>query len=352
MRHVVVAGLLVVAGTGVAPGAAVPQAHPAEPPRVAVWSTDHDAFRRGDRVGVWFRTDADGYVTVFRVDTDGRVRVLFPRDPGDGNRVVGHNTYAVQNPYEPRDAHAFVVDDYPGVGYLFAVVSNAPFDYTRYERNAHWDYRVIADQGRITGDPFVGLADVAENLAAPTGAAYGYDIVPYFVEQRYEYPRFVCYDCHRYVAYPIWDPYRDWCGTFRLVVYDPPRLYPTRIYPATEVVLAPAAPTPRFVFLPRTPDRSPLVRVERQAEGAEPRDRGATGRDLGDAGRPHRPRVAGSSGPSAGSSVWSRTRLPREHSPPRPGAARIPRARRSSGGSPRRQQGDRTTSRPIQPPAR
>ena len=38
---------------------------------------------------------------------------------------------------------------------------------------------------------------------------YDYDVVPYYVERHYDYPRFVCYDCHAYASYSEWDPYRS-----------------------------------------------------------------------------------------------------------------------------------------------
>src|SRR5512140_3346852 len=54
-------------------------------PGIRLWTTEDDVYRRGDRVHVYFRTERDAYVTIFRVDTDGRVRVIYPRDPSDDN---------------------------------------------------------------------------------------------------------------------------------------------------------------------------------------------------------------------------------------------------------------------------
>ena len=72
-----------------------------EGPHIQLW-TDRDdgtVYHRGDRVRVYFRTDEDAYVTLFRVDTDGRVRVLFPADPWDDNFARGGRAYEVR----PRD---------------------------------------------------------------------------------------------------------------------------------------------------------------------------------------------------------------------------------------------------------
>jgi len=53
-------------------------------PRVELWTNRADAavYTRGERVRLYFRLDQDAYVTVFRVDTDGRIRVLFPEIRG------------------------------------------------------------------------------------------------------------------------------------------------------------------------------------------------------------------------------------------------------------------------------
>jgi hypothetical protein len=79
-------------------------------PQIAVRITDRDVFARRDPVEVAFRTDRDGYVTVLRVDTDGRMRVLFPADPEDGNYVAGGREFRVPNVYGYDVDHAFAID--------------------------------------------------------------------------------------------------------------------------------------------------------------------------------------------------------------------------------------------------
>ena len=58
------------------------------------------------------------------------------------------------------------------------------------------------------------------------GGDYDYDISPYYVGRRYDYPRFVCYDCHAYASYREWDPYHSSCTRYRVVVRDDPDYYP------------------------------------------------------------------------------------------------------------------------------
>src|SRR5438034_575752 len=122
-------------------------------PRIEVWTNrGDDAYASGQAARVSFRTEQDAYVTLFRVDTDGRVRVLFPREPWDDNFARGGRQFEVDG--HQLSSEAFTIDDYPGVGYLFAVASADPFRYDDISTNEHWDYRVIAD-GRVRGDPYV-----------------------------------------------------------------------------------------------------------------------------------------------------------------------------------------------------
>jgi hypothetical protein len=81
----------------------------------------------------------------------------------------------------------------------------------------------------------------------------------------------------------VWDPYRDWCGTFRIVIYEDARRYPTRIYPATDVVVPPMVVQPRYVFRPRSSEEPFITRAGGTAEGRRA-DPGATGRDVGGVG--------------------------------------------------------------------
>lgn len=252
-------------------------------PRVEVW-TDRgdDPYHSGQGARVHFRADRDAYVTILRVDTDGRVRVLFPREPWEDNFARGGREYEVQG---GSDRDAFYVDDYPGVGYVFAVAAADPFVYDRLESNEHWDYRTIAD-GRVRGDPYVALTDLAQRIVPDGYDDWDYDIVPYYVQQHYDYPRFLCYDCHSYVSYPFWSPYDYTCVRFRIVVYDDPYYYPYRYYGGTRVVFTrPARPEPRFIFRDRQGSDAFITRIrERPVNDDRRRDVGVRGRDLGGIG--------------------------------------------------------------------
>src|SRR5437763_1115284 len=161
-------------------------------PRVEIW-TDRgdDPYARGQGVRVHFRTEQDAYVTILRIDTDGRVRMLFPREPWEDNFARGDRDYEVPG-RDSRDA--FYIDDSPGVGYIFAVVAGDAFVYDALENHDHWDYRATSD-GRVHGDPYVAVTDLAERIVPAGYGDWDYDLAPYYVQRHSDYPRFLCYDC-------------------------------------------------------------------------------------------------------------------------------------------------------------
>jgi len=278
----VIALAVAILSTLVGPAGA-PSAGPAggpEPPRVTVWTDrGEDPYAGGQGARVAFRSAVDAYVTILRVDTDGRVRVLFPREPWQDNFVRGGRVYAVTGG-GPDDEAAFYVDDYPGVGYLFAVGAADPFIYSAIARGDQWDYRVIAD-GRVRGDPYVALTDVARRIVPEGYRDWDYDLVPYYVQRHYDYPRFLCYDCHSYVSYPFWPAYDFSCPRFRIEMYDDPDYYPYRVYGGTRVVFTRSLqPEPRFVFRDRRGAEPFVTRLrQRPATGAGPREGGLRARD-------------------------------------------------------------------------
>jgi hypothetical protein len=247
--------------------------------------TERDFFQRYERVSVSVESYSDVYVTVFRIDTDGRIRVLYPRDPSDNNFVLAGRTYRIPNPYGQRGDHAFVVDDYPGVGYVYVVASLEPFDYRPYIRNDHWEWRYVAHNGRITGDPYVAFVEVVEQIL-PRGGFWSFDVVPYFVERQHQYPRFLCYECHTYVPHPAWDPYASACPRFQVQVFEYVVRYPTVVYPTTRVVGPASTVRPRYVMKPRSSAEPFVSRVRRETDPRDTRtpERGVRGSDLGGVG--------------------------------------------------------------------
>ena len=265
-----------------------------EPPGVRIWTNHGEVYQHAERAQVFFRTEHDAYVTVLRVDTDGRVRVLFPREPGDPNLARGGETYTVPG---IDDRNAFIVDDAPGVGYVFAVASQDPFDYDAFAANDQWSFQAVASlsDGRIHGDPYASLQDLVQHIMPEGYANFDTHLLPYDVEQRHDYPRFLCYDCHTYAPYAYWDPYSAWCPRFSLAVYYnpfyfyPSYWYPTRYYGGTNVVyVRPGMAGRQYVFQTRG-DRGAPYMVYRDRRGAgmglqQPAERGVRGVDVGGVG--------------------------------------------------------------------
>ena len=291
----------------------------ADRPHVEIW-TDRgdDPYVTGQGVRVHFRTEQDAYVTILRIDTDGRVRVLFPREPWEDNFARGGRDYEVSG-RDSRDA--FYIDDYPGVGYIFAVVASDAFVYDALASHDHWDYRVIAD-GRVHGDPYVAVTDLAERIVPPGYGDWDYDLAPYYVQRHYDYPRFLCYDCHSYVNYSSWNPYAYSCVRFRVVVYDDPYYYPYRTYGATRVVFTrPLRPEPRFIFKDRQASDAFVTRVRtRPAEDNQRRDVGVRRRAADGSGVVPPPQVQPPPQPISG----DRNEAERAGDEDRPGERRRP----------------------------
>jgi len=246
--------------------------------RVTVWTDRNEAYARGEGVRVYLNVDTPSYVAVFRVDTDGRIRVLLPQEPWTDTYLHDQRELEVG---AAHGGHSFVVDDDPGMGYLFAVASARPFDFRDITRGDYWDYRLI-DGDRIQGDPYVSLTDLAARIA-PDGD-YDYDIAPYYVEHRYDYPRFVCYDCHAYASYQEWNPYRQSCTRYRIVIRDDPRYYPYRYGGRNVVAGRPAHPGPRYVFRDADPRRPAVSREEVERRRAHGEDLDRTSDDVGGRG--------------------------------------------------------------------
>lgn len=249
--------------------------------KVNVWMDRQSPYHRGDDAQVFIKADRDAYVTVLRIDTDGRVRMLFPIDPGDDNFARGGQTFEVLG---RAHSGAFGIDDAPGQGYVFAIASTDPFTYDGYVAGDHWDYRAIAD-GRVREDPYVAVTDLAAQIA-PEGS-WDYDMAGYDVEQHYDYPRFVCYDCHAYTSYYSWNPYNYYCSQYRIVIYDDPYYYPYRYYGTGAVYVRPLQPGPRYVFKDYDGSTGYVSRLPyrpRSSDGRTIPDRGRTSADIGGRG--------------------------------------------------------------------
>jgi hypothetical protein len=232
---------------------------------------DEPVVNRGDRVRVYYRTSADGYLAIFHIDTNGSVSLLFPASPEADHWVRGGQDYRL---LFPRTSHWFVDDD-PGMGYFFIVASPEPLDFRefRYSWAANaWDLSFV---GRtVHDDPFVAMDEyIARLIPDWEYAEYALDWVEYNVGAQHDYPRFLCYDCHGFNTYSAWNPYLSACSSFRVVIYNDPWYYPVNRYRGTRVVYVrpPVWRQPRFTFKERAVGEpwSPVVQP-RPSDGSRP----------------------------------------------------------------------------------
>jgi hypothetical protein len=158
-----------------ASGAPAPSAAHLDDPPIRVKLSD-ESYSRGDRAKVKVRAAEDGYLLVLRVDTDGRLRVLYPLVPEDEGRIEGRKDFEVRS---RGDREAFVVDDAPGSGMVLAAWSEQPFRFDDFSRNGHWDYRALTAE-KITGDKEAGLLDLVDRMS---DGKYQYDTSDYVVDE-------------------------------------------------------------------------------------------------------------------------------------------------------------------------
>lgn len=190
--------------------------------KIDVWLDrgDGSVYHQGEAVTVYFKTSEDCFVTVYNIDTDGNIGILFPTLPGEGNYVEGGATY-----YIPMPEHEsfFVIDEPAGMGYVEAVASHQPFSlagWPFYAQGGSQPHHAEGVVERISGDPFLAIEEINSKIL-PFGedVPYADDFAVYYVETVVDYPRYVCNDCHT-PAYYSYDPYYYPCSYVNIVVFD------------------------------------------------------------------------------------------------------------------------------------
>jgi len=233
---------LVAAASPAAAAERVPVRYPTDDPTAEKFPAQHVARSRGLDVGVWinkdeggiyrpgesmrvyFRANADCYVLVFNVDTEGYIHLVYPYGPDDEPSVEGGRTYRIPSRSDPYD---LVADGPPGIEYVVAVASPFPFQnlpwYLSADRvdGGRPDLEDEGDDdtesGHLVGDPYVGIDRIIRRIAPPgredriaTNETY------FYIGRRVEYPRYVCADCHYHPFY--FDPYVNACSVFEIRV--------------------------------------------------------------------------------------------------------------------------------------
>lgn len=141
-------------------------------PTIRITLNSDDQYLPGDRAKVQVITRDDGYLVVFQVNPEGRLRVLFPLDPTDDNYVKGGKRYLLLG----RGGREGFTVDAGGTGVVFAAVSLDPWRFTGYVSSDHWDYRAL---NTVTYDDTENdLVNLAQGMAS---GRFDYDVLGYTV---------------------------------------------------------------------------------------------------------------------------------------------------------------------------
>jgi YD repeat-containing protein len=185
--------------------APIPGSNPVVPrvsraPAIQVTLNNGGTFVPGGMVNVRVQTTDDGYLIVFRVDGDGRVRVVFPLDPDGDAFVRGGKEYELRG---RGDRATFLADDRGGSGMVYAAIATAPLVLRDFTVNGHWDYDALRLRDSST-DAENDLTAIVSRMT--NHARFDYDAVGYRVEDIAANVGAVAYTGGGY--YPgLYDPY-------------------------------------------------------------------------------------------------------------------------------------------------
>lgn len=137
---------------------------------------NQDQFEVGDRGRVYVKAARDGYLVILHADPQGRIRVLFPIDPGEDNFVRGDRQFELRS---RSDREALYIDA-SGTGTVVAVFSLDAYTFDELTRNGHWDFLALGGPDEsVKNDPLAGLLEIANNMAREN--PYDYDVATYVV---------------------------------------------------------------------------------------------------------------------------------------------------------------------------
>src|SRR5882762_2085435 len=143
---------------------------------------NHDQFTAGDHARVYVQTEQDGYLVVLHADAQGRVRVLFPRDPSDDDFVRGGKKLEVR---DRGDRDAFQIEGNEGSGTVLVAVAPDAYDFSAFTRNDHWDFRALGGpSATVKDDPLARLLDIVRQLSGDSTGRFEYDYATYVVNSR------------------------------------------------------------------------------------------------------------------------------------------------------------------------
>lgn len=147
-------------------------------PRVRVSIDGPRGVSYGAPMRIRFEVDDDAYVTVVRVDDDGRMTILFPYTRNQRAAVRGGQVYYARNPRLGADVSFFATDRMSG--YVFALASYVPLDFSRFE-NRDYDRaggysRFSLTNRSIARRPDVFIDRFAAAVLFDLDTPYDYDV--------------------------------------------------------------------------------------------------------------------------------------------------------------------------------
>ena len=169
-------------------------------PPVRVWFNSDGDYGFADRAKVYVKAPTEGYLLVLRADDDGKVRVLFPLDPGDKQRIAADKKYELKG---RGGREAFIAGDSTGHGTVLAAISSSPFRVDRFAQGGHWDLRALSTQQKGEDDAETALRSVVEQML-PAGQQFEYAVATYVVSQRYTRASYAGPYGYRWVYDPVW----------------------------------------------------------------------------------------------------------------------------------------------------
>jgi hypothetical protein len=159
------------------------------------WNADdswdyYDVYPSVDDVVLYVRTARNCYATVYVIDTEGFIHVVYPFSPWDDAYLVGGRVHRVHL----RDYGFHRGCFGRGVAFAFAVTSPVPFGYTDYGMTI-FGPRVGF---QVYGDPFIA-ARLFYLSILPRGCGPAFTVVSYarfYVTEYVRYPSYLCPGWH------------------------------------------------------------------------------------------------------------------------------------------------------------
>jgi len=152
-----------------------------EAPRVRVSIEGSRAVAYGQPLGVRFEVSENAFVAVVRVDDEGQMTILFPYSRTQRAAARGGQVHYVRNPR--LGGASFIASDRMG-GYVFAIASYSPLDFSAFENR---DYNRLGGYSRFTlanrsiaRRPDVFIDRFASAVLWDRDTPYDYDVDYYY----------------------------------------------------------------------------------------------------------------------------------------------------------------------------